>query len=67
MVMFKDGNVVFGFYEPTVDSPYFERTDFCNIANNFTPIDSDRVVIGGGDINCRIGNKYLNAPFPGSH
>ena len=65
-IIFKGGNIVFGSYIPPVDSPYFDPVDFSLLANNFTPIGNDHIVIGGDDVNSRVGNKYLNIPFPGS-
>ena len=58
-VVWKGGNRTFGSYIPPDNSPYFDPTQFCHLANNFTPIDSDQLVIGGGDINSRIGNHRL--------
>ena len=66
-VVWKGGSKTFGSYIPPDNSPYFDPVQFCHIANNFTPLDSDHIVIGGGDINSRVGNNRLNLPFTGSH
>ena len=66
VVVWRGGNRTFGSYIPPDNSPYFDPTQFCHLANNFTPIDSEYVVVGGGDINARIGNKRLNLPCTGS-
>ena len=48
---------LFSSYIPPSDSLYFTEDLFASIANNFMPVDADHAVIGGGDINCRIGDK----------
>ena len=66
-IIWKGGNKTFGSYIPPDNSPYFDPVMFCHLANNFTPIDNEHIVIGGGDINSRIGNKHLHIPFSGSY
>lgn len=65
-IFFKNGSVIFGSYIPPSDSPYFDPADFSKLANKFTPIGNEQTVIGGGDINCRVGNGRLNLPEPGA-
>ena len=55
VVRFKNGDTVFSSYIAPTDSPYFDVTDFSNIANAFSPVDKSRVVFGGGDMNGRVG------------
>ena len=43
-------------YIPPLDSIYFKDELFTSLANEFHPVRHDRIIIGGGDINCRIGN-----------
>ena len=43
-------------YIPPIDSIYFKDELFTSLANEFLPKERERVIIGGGDINCRIGN-----------
>ena len=65
-IIWKGGSSIFGSYIPPDNSPYFDPLQFCHLANSFMPIDSENLVIGGGDINSRVGNKRLNLPFPGA-
>ena len=53
-VELKNGHIVFCTYIAPTDSPYFDITDFCKIANIFT--SHNRAVFGGGDINSCVGN-----------
>ena len=64
IVRIKGGAVLFGSYIPPVDSPYFNITDFCKIANMFTPESDEKVIVGGGDLNSRVGNMMLYGPHP---
>ena len=57
------GHRIFGSYIPPVDSPYCDETDFSEIANVFTPVNSSHVIIGGGDLNARVGNIMQKLPF----
>ena len=41
---------------PPVDSRYYRDEQFTDAANMFNPVDADTDVMGGGDINCRVGN-----------
>ena len=43
-------------YIPPADSLYYKDDMFATLANQFLLEDNERIVIGGGDINCRIGN-----------
>ena len=59
-VHFKNGDVIFGVYIAPVDSHYHDLTDFSNVANMFVPKNSNCVVLGGGDLNGRVGDSILN-------
>ena len=48
-------------YIPPKDSIYFKDEQFTALANEFLPGNRERIVICGGDINCRIGN-LINKP-----
>ena len=56
------GHKIFSNYIVPVDSPYSDITAFSNIANVFTPTNSDSVVIGGGDLNARVGDIKQKIP-----
>ena len=62
ILYFKNGDTVFGSYIAPCDSPYYSIGDFCNVANMFVPINYDRVVLGGGDMNGRIGDVKYTLP-----
>ena len=62
MINFKNGDSVFGTYIPPSDSRFFEATDFSNIANVFVPINQDRIILGGGDMNGRVGDVKYTLP-----
>ena len=49
-------HMIFSTYIPPADSIYFKSEMFSSVANNFMPAVISRIVIGGGDLNCRIGN-----------
>ena len=57
-LIWKGGSKTFGSYIPPDNSPYFNPVKFCHTANNFTPLDSDHIVIGGRDVNSRVGNNH---------
>ena len=63
IVNLKNGDVLFGSYVPPSDSPYHQITDMCDVANMFVPKDQDRIVLGGGDLNERVGNIKMNMPL----
>ena len=56
------GHTVFGNYVVPSSSPYFNDSSLTNIANRFLPKNSQRVVIGGGDLNARIGDIQQKLP-----
>ena len=61
-INFKNGNVIFSSYIPPSDSRYFKASDFSKIASMFVQADEKSVILGGGDMNGRVGNiKY---PLP---
>ena len=59
----KNGDVLFGSYVPPSDSPYHQITDMCDVANMFVPKDQDCIVLGGGDLNGRVGDIKMNMPL----
>ena len=56
------GHRVFGNYIVPSTSPYFDEEAFTNVANRFSPKNSNYVVIGGGDINARVGDVQQKLP-----
>ena len=62
VINFKNGDSVFGTYIPPSDSRYFAPTDFSNVANVFVPVEENRVILGGGDLNGRVGNVKYQLP-----
>ncbi len=56
------GHTIFGSYIPPSDSLYYDETCFACIPNNFSGRDSS-VIIGGGDLNCRVGNVTQKIPL----
>ena len=62
IINFKSGDSVFGTYIPPSDSRYFEATDFSNISNVFVPINQDRIILGGGDMNGRVSDVKYTLP-----
>ena len=57
------GNTIFGIYIPPSDSIYYNDTCFTTIPNIFHNNDGSRVVIGGGDMNSRVGEISQNLPL----
>ena len=55
-ITLRGGHKVFSNYIPPVDSIFFKDEMFTSVANEFLPGDNERIVFGGGDMNCRIGN-----------
>ena len=49
-------HTLFGAYITPRDSIYYEETCFGDLSNVFVPVDSSYAVIGGGDINSRVGD-----------
>ena len=65
IVNLKNGDVLFGSYIPPSDSPYHQITDMCDVANMFVPKDHNRMVLGGGDLNGRVGEVKMSMPLKG--
>ena len=65
VIKFKNGDIVFGSYIAPYDSAYYNITDFSPVANMFFPSNKDRVVLGGGDINSRVGDITYSLPLNG--
>ena len=61
VINFKSGDVIFGCYIAPYDSAYYDITDFSDVANMFVPV-SDRIVVGGGDMNGRVGDVSYRLP-----
>ena len=66
ILSFHGGHTVFGTYIPPVDSPYYDDSCFTTIPNIFSGNDSSKVVIGGGDLNSRVGNVSHSVPVVSS-
>ena len=62
VLTFKNGDIIFGTYIAPTDSPYFDVTDFSKVANMFVPVNQNRVILGGGDMNGRVGDVKMNLP-----
>ena len=63
VVEFVGGHKIFGCYIVPRDSPYSDEGDFAKIANVFSPRNCSKVVIGGGDVNSRIGDLKMKLPL----
>ena len=61
------GHTIFGTYIPPVDSPYYNDVCFTSIPNAFHGDDNKKVIIGGGDLNCRVGDISQSLPLLGCH
>ena len=66
VVDFHGGHKIFSSYIPPSDSLYYDDTCFTGIPNTFHHNDDSRVIIGGGDLNCRIGDITQNVPILGA-
>ena len=56
IVTLKGGHRISGSYIPPSESIYFSEEYMWSIPSFFTPKDSDRIFLCGGDMNSRIGN-----------
>ena len=56
------GHSVFGNYIVPSSSPYFDDSAISNVANRFSPKNRKHVVIGGGDLNARVGDIHQSLP-----
>ena len=56
IITLKGGHRIFGSYIPPSESIYFSEECIWDIPFFFTPKDSDRVILGGGDLNSRMGD-----------
>ena len=65
VIEWKGGHKIFGSYIVPSDSPYSDSSVFSNIANFFVPVSESRVVIGGGDLNARVGDIKQKLHFVG--
>ena len=57
LVTLKEGHRIFGSYIPPSDSIYYKDEYFYAVPTFLSPIDNDRVFIGGGDMNSRVGER----------
>ena len=62
IVEFSGGHKIFGCYIVPRDSPYSDEGDFARVANVFSPKNSSTVIIGGGDVNSRVGDLKMKLP-----
>ena len=62
VVEFAGGHKIFGCYIVPRDSPYSNEGDFAKIANVFSPKNCSSVIIGGGDVNSRVGDLKMRLP-----
>ena len=65
-VRFHGGHTIFGSYIPPVDSLYYNDICFTHIPNTFRSSEKGCVVIGGGDLNSRVGNVTQKLPLLGA-
>ena len=56
VVTFKGGHCIFGSYIPPSESIYFCEEFLWDIPFFFTPKDSNKMILGGGDLNSRVGD-----------
>ena len=63
IVTFRGGHKIFGTYIPPVSSVYYEETSFTCIPNIFVHDDQNHVIIGGGDLNSRVGDIKQKLPL----
>ena len=56
VVTLKGGHRIFGSYIPPSESIYFSEEFLWDIPFFFTPKDSNKMILGGGDLNSRVGD-----------
>ena len=56
LVTMKGSHRIFGSYIPPSDSIYYEDEYYYSVSCFLSPINNDRIFIGGGDLNSRVGN-----------
>ena len=66
VVDFHGGHKIFSSYIPPSDSLYYNDTCFTGIPNAFLHNDDSRVILGGGDFNCRVGDINQKIPILGA-
>lgn len=66
VITFHGGHTIFGSYIPPSDSIYYNETCFASIPNIFQNDDGSRVILGGGDLNSRVGNIVQTLPLLGA-
>ena len=66
IVTLQGGSTIFGLYIPPSDSIYYNDKCFTTVPNIFQNDDGSRVIIGGGDMNSRVGNISQSLPLLGA-
>ena len=66
ILSFHGGHKVFASYIPPSDSLFYTDTCFTSIPNAFFNDDGSCVIIGGGDLNSRVGNITQKLPLMGA-
>ena len=61
VVALKNGHRIFGSYIPPSDSIYYKDEYFFALPGFLSPINSDFVFIGGGDVNSRVGDRAFTS------
>ena len=61
IVTLKGNHTLFGVYITPSD---YDESSFAQLGNIFTPVDSNYGVIGGGDLNSRVGGIAATPPLP---
>ena len=63
VVDLKGGHRISGSYIPPSDSVHYSEEFIWSIPSFFTPKDSDRIFLGGGDMNSRVGHIPSNTSW----
>ena len=67
-ITFINGQIIFSSYIAPIDSPYYNPTEFCNVANAFMSSEDNFMVLGGGDLNSRVGDVDTSlTPYSGTY
>ena len=60
---FEGGDTIFSSYIPPLDSHFFSHSDFARVCNVMRTVDNSNVLVGGGDLNARIGDVTKEIPL----
>ena len=63
VITLKGGHRISGSYIPPSDSIYYSEEYIWSIPSFFTPKDSDKIFLGGGDFNSRLGDIADHDPW----